>query len=84
MITSGQIRAARALLKWSSKELSQISGVGTATLKRYEVVEGVPNANVKTLSLIKKTLEEAGIEFIGTPEDDPGVRLLTNPPAHNN
>ncbi len=78
MISSSQIRAARALLKWSAKELSANSGVGTATLKRYEVSDGIPNANVKTLGLIKETLEAAGIEFIGSPDKDPGVRLLTN------
>jgi len=80
MISSGQIRAARALLKWSAKELSLISGVGTATIKRYETSNGIPNANVKTLGLIKATLENAGVEFIGAPEQDPGVRLLTNKP----
>jgi hypothetical protein len=84
MITSGQIRAARALLKWNSTKLSTLSGIGTTTIRRYELSDGVPNANIKTLSLIKKTLEEAGIEFIGSPELDPGVRLLTNPPAHKN
>jgi hypothetical protein len=78
MITSGQIRAARALLRWSAKELSLNSGVGTATLKRYEVVEGVPNAHVKTLTAIKAALEAAGIEFIGSPDKNPGVRLLTD------
>jgi hypothetical protein len=26
---------------------------------------------------IKEALETAGVEFIGTPEDNPGVRLLT-------
>ena len=78
MITSSQLRAARALLKWRVNDLARKSGIGTATIQRYEVVDGVPNANVKTLSTIKKTLEAAGIEFIGTPEQDPGVRLLTD------
>lgn len=78
MITSGQIRAARALLKWHALELSIKSGIGIATIKRYEVANGVPSAHKKTLSIIKKTLEEAGIVFIGTSDNDPGVRLLTN------
>jgi len=77
MITSGQIRAARALLKWSAEVLSNKSGVGIATIKRYDVSEGVPNANVRTLTAIKNTLEEAGIEFIGEPDKNPGVRLIT-------
>ena len=57
--------------------LSDKSGVGAATIQRYEVSEGVPNANVRTLTIIKKTLEEAGIEFIGEPDKDPGVQLIT-------
>ncbi len=77
MITSGQIRAARALLKWSALELSNKSNVGTTTLKRYELSEGVPNAHVRTLTTIKTTLEAAGIEFIGEPDNNPGVRLIT-------
>ena len=75
MITSGQIRAARALLKWSATDLSQKSQVGTATIQRMEVMEGVPSGNVRTLSAIQVALEKAGVEFIGSPVDSPGVRL---------
>ena len=78
MITSGQIRAARALLKWNSNKLSSLSGIGTTTIRRYELSEGIPNANIKTLTAIKVALESAGIEFIGSPDKDPGVRLLTH------
>lgn len=74
-ITSAQIRAARALLRWSSQELSEASGIGTATIKRMEVMEGVPSGNVRTLSAIQVALEKAGVEFIGSPTDAPGVRL---------
>ena len=74
-ITSAQIRAARALLRWSSQELSEVSGVGTATIKRMEVMEGVPAGNVRTLSAIQLALEKAGVEFVGSPDDAPGVRL---------
>ncbi len=74
-ITSAQIRAARALLRWSSQELSEASGIGTATIKRMEVMEGVPSGNVRTLYAIQIALEKAGVEFIGSPEEAPGVRL---------
>ena len=40
-----------------------------------EVMDGVPSGNVKTLMAIKSALEAAGVEFIGSPEDAPGVRL---------
>ncbi len=40
-----------------------------------EVMDGVPAGNVKTLVAIQQALEGAGIEFIGSPDDSPGVRL---------
>jgi transcriptional regulator with XRE-family HTH domain len=75
LITSGQIRAARALLKWTGKEFAEASGVAFSTLMRLETGEGVPGAQAKTLEAIQKAFESAGVEFIGNPEDGPGVRL---------
>ena len=77
MLSSAQIRAARALLRWSASDLSQASSVGTATLQRMEVMEGVPSGQVRTLLAIKEALEAAGVEFVGTPTENPGVRLIT-------
>jgi transcriptional regulator with XRE-family HTH domain len=77
MITSCQIRAARALINRSARELAEESGVGVATIRRMELAEGVPSSNAQNLELVQKTLEGFGIEFIGTPEDRPGVRLIT-------
>ena len=75
MITSDQIRAARALLRWSGKDLAEKTGLGFSTLMRLEVLEGGPSAQAKTLETIQKAFESAGVEFIGSPEDGPGVRL---------
>ena len=74
MISSAQIRAARALLRWSAAELAEISGIGVATIRRLELVDGVPSSNARTLVALQQALEAAGIEFIGSPEDAPGVR----------
>jgi len=74
LITSDQIRAARALLRWSGKDLAEKTGLGFSTLMRLEVMEGVPAAQAKTLGAIQKAFENAGIEFIGTPEQGAGVR----------
>lgn len=74
MITSDQIRAARALLRWSGKDLAEKTGLGFSTLMRLESLQGVPGAQAKTLETIQKALEDAGIEFIGTPESGAGVR----------
>ncbi len=75
MITSEQIRAARALLRISVIQLAKLSEVGEATIKRIEAGRGLPSANIKTLDSITKAFEKSGIEFIGTPDDRPGVRL---------
>jgi DNA-binding Xre family transcriptional regulator len=75
MITSAQIRAARGMLDWSRKDLAQSSGISFASMMRLESFDGVPASNFKTLEAIKVAFENAGIEFIGTPDDGPGVRL---------
>ena len=75
MVSSGQIKAARAMLGWSAIELAGRSGVGSASIKRYEVQTGVPVANTKNLMAIRNALEEVGIEFTGDPLVNPGVTL---------
>jgi transcriptional regulator with XRE-family HTH domain len=74
MITSAQIRAARAMLDWSRKDLAEQSGLSFASMMRLESFDGVPSSNFKTLDSIQKAFEKAGIEFIGTPESGAGVR----------
>ena len=75
MLSSSQIRAARALLGWSGTELAEISGVGITTLRRYELQKGIPSANTSVLLILKDTLELAGIQFTGDPLVNPGVTL---------
>ena len=75
MITSDQIRAARALLRWSADDLALAASVGIATVRRFETVEGVPSGQIRVLESIQLALEQAGVEFIGSPDDRPGVRL---------
>ena len=76
MLSSSQIRAARALLGWSGTNLAEKSGVGITTLRRYELQKGIPSANTSVLLTLKETLENAGIEFTGDPLVNPGVTLL--------
>ena len=75
MITGDQIRAARALLKWSASDLAEASGIGIATVRRLEVMDGVPSGQVRVLTALREALEEGGVEFIGTPDHQPGVRM---------
>ena len=75
MLSSSQIRAARALLGWSGIDLAEKSAVGITTLRRYELQKGIPSANTTVLLVLKGTLEKAGIEFTGDPLVNPGVTL---------
>jgi len=75
MITGGQVRAARGFLKWSVPELSRLSGVSTPTIHRLEQIDGLAPTRMNTMLDIKRAFEEAGVEFIGTPDHGPGVRL---------
>ena len=77
MLTGAQIRIARTALRWSADKLAHQSGVGARTIKRIEMAHGLPNSNISTLAKLKVSLESAGIEFIGTPEDGPGIRIYS-------
>jgi len=75
MIVGTQMRAARAALNWSIDDLAERSGVSSRTIMRLEAVDGIPPGRTQTLSEIEAALVAGGIEFIGTPEEGPGIRL---------
>ena len=63
MLTSEQIRAGRAFLGWSAKELAERAGVHMTTVQRIERRQGPLRAKVDSLHKIEEALEAAGIEF---------------------
>ena len=77
MIISAQIRAARTALGWTTSQFADHAGVATRTVFRLEASDGIPNANSNTLHNVQSALEAAGIEFIGSPHDAPGIRIHT-------
>jgi hypothetical protein len=79
MVTGSQIRAARAILRWSAEVLAEKARVGIQTVKRLEAVDGVPPGRAVTVSEVQRALEAAGIEFIDPNGGGPGVRLKANP-----
>jgi len=81
MISSPQLRAARAMLNWSATELAERTGTSRNTIQRLEQSEGVPASRTQTLIDIQRVFEAAGIEFIGTSENGPGVRLNLKSPT---
>ena len=79
MLTSGQIKMARAALGWSIDILAEKTSISSRTIKRIENTIGIPNATAANLKLIRQTLEQAGVEFIGSADEGPGVRLWKQP-----
>jgi transcriptional regulator with XRE-family HTH domain len=74
MPTAEQIRAARALLRWSAVQLARRAGLAASTVARCEAGSGLPPVGVPTLQKIQRALEAGGVEFISG-GNGPGVRL---------
>ncbi len=75
LLSSELIRAARALLRWEQRDLSDASSVSLPTVKRLESKPGVMAAHVSTVTALRRALESAGVEFIEENGGGPGVRL---------
>jgi ribosome-binding protein aMBF1 (putative translation factor) len=74
-LTSAQIRAARALLRWSAADLARESSLGANTVRRAEVAEKETSLTAANELAIRRALEAAGVEFIDENGGGPGVRL---------
>jgi hypothetical protein len=74
-ISSAQMRAARALLRWSALDLATASKVGVATIRRAEVVDGEIPVTLANEAALRQALEAAGIEFIDNNGGGAGVRF---------
>ena len=74
-LTSDQVRAARALLRWSAEELSRRSSVSLRTIRRAELAERHTTMTTANNLAVRRALESAGVEFIAENGGGPGVRL---------
>ena len=74
-LSSSQIRAARALLRWSAAELAQASALGANTIRRAEVADNETSLTAANELAVRHALEAAGVEFIDENGGGPGVRL---------
>ncbi len=77
MIRVEQILGARAILRWSAKKLSEMSGVSLPTIQRMEGARGLLRSSVESVLKVQQALEDAGVIFIDADEEGPGVRLKT-------
>ena len=75
MVTTRQIKAARALLGWSQADLAEKSGVSEPTVARLESMDGELGGRRVTAEKIRVAIVRAGVEFIDEDGGGSGVRL---------
>lgn len=75
MMSSEQLRAARALLRWEQKDVAVASKVSLPSIKRLEGKPGPLGAQDRTVQAIRAALEAAGVQFIPENGGGAGVRL---------
>jgi predicted transcriptional regulator len=79
LLTSAQLRAARALLGLDQKALAELAGVSLPTIQRMEASIGNVRGVVDTLTKVVDALERSGVELIGdgatSPAGGRGVRF---------
>lgn len=87
MITSTQIRAARAMLGIDQKALADLAGLSLPTIQRMEASDGQVRGVVDSLVKVVQALDAAGIELIGegavSSGGGRGVRLRSKPVPPN-
>jgi hypothetical protein len=74
-LSSSQIRAARAFLRWSAEDLARESSLGLNTIKRAELARDKTSLTVANDLAVRRALEAAGVEFIEENGGGPGVRF---------
>jgi len=65
MITSAQMRAARALLGIDQKTLAELAGLSVPTIQRMEAGPGTVRGVIDSLTKVVEALELSGVELIG-------------------
>ncbi|WP_439626155.1 PAS domain-containing protein [Shinella sp.] len=77
LLTSQQLRAARAMLDWSTARLAEEAGVSSATIRRYEATD--EHMKETTIAAIISVLERQGITLTHS-LNDIGLKLRTKKP----
>ncbi len=72
MITSAQMRAARALLGIDQRQLAERSTVSLPTIQRMEASDGTVRGVIDTLTKVVQAFDSAGVELIGDNAPSPG------------
>jgi transcriptional regulator with XRE-family HTH domain len=72
-LTGAQIRAARALKRWSAADLARASALGVNTVRRAEAADIETSLTTANELAIRRAFEAVGVEF--TDGDQPGLRF---------
>jgi transcriptional regulator with XRE-family HTH domain len=86
MLSSAQLRAARALAGLDQRQLAEKAGLSVPTIQRMEASEGVIRGNVDSLVKIVAALDQAGVELLAdgasSTNGGRGVRLKSQTPQN--
>ena len=74
-LTGAQIRAARALIRWSAEDLARQCALGLATIRRAELSEEETSMTVANDLAVRRALEASGVEFLDENGGGVGVRF---------
>ena len=74
-VTGSQLRAARALVRWSVDDLAESSRVAVATISHAEAQDGPVSLTAADARALRRALEGSGVEFIAENGDGAGVRF---------
>ena len=87
MISSRQLRAARALAGLDQRALAKASRLSLPTIQRMEASDGIVRGNVESLMKLISALDRLGIELIhegdGSDDRGRGVRLKKKLASHS-
>jgi hypothetical protein len=61
IMSPGQCRAARALLRWSTFQLADKAGVPQQTVRDFQAGRRIPTA--ASIQAVRRTFEDAGVDF---------------------
>jgi len=75
VLAGRQIRAARALIRWSAEDLSRECAVSLRTIQRAELVDGKTSMTPANDLAVRRALEAAGVEFLDD-ENGRGVGVI--------
>jgi predicted transcriptional regulator len=79
MLSSAQLKAARALIGIDQKGLAERAGVSLPTIQRMEGSDDIVRSNVESAMKVMTALEALGVELIGPGQTSQstgrGVRL---------